>query len=139
MNNNDQKIQTFRSGKILMLGTVSMLWIITCVGMLITFDFSRIQFEPLINLIFSSAVSFGIFLSLITIYLSKLKKDQLDDELLTIIDWKLIAGMTFGIGLIFLIYGNWIGVIPPFGIGLISLFNDSKKRKHIKCHERAGR
>ncbi len=132
MNNEDRKIQLGRTTEVLIgifSALVSIFLILLCIAILTKGDWSnQIQVKKGITL-FSYPATFAIFFSVIAINLLKSRKDELNAELMSLIGWKLLAGIMFGFGLIIFIFGNWIGVLLPFVIGAISLFKDPKIRE----------
>ncbi len=132
MNNEDRKIQFSRTVEVLIgifMALISIFLILLCIAILTKGDFStQMQMRKGITL-FSLPVSFAIFFSVLAINLLKSKTDHVNAELMSLTSWRLLAGIMFGLGLIILIFGNWIGVLLPFVMGAISLFKDPKIRE----------
>jgi len=132
MNNKAQEINFSRTAELL-IGIfsvlISILLILLCVTILTKCNWSiQTQAKDGITL-FSYPATFAIFFSVIAINLLKPRKNKFNTELMSLIGWKLLAGIMFGFGLIIFIYGNWIGVILPFVIGALSLLKDPKIRE----------
>jgi len=132
MNSEDRKIQLSRTVEVLIgifLVLISIFLILLCIAVLTKGDFStQMQMRKGITL-FNLPASFAISFSVLAINLLKSKTDQLNSELMFLTSWRLLAGIMFGLGLIILIFGNWIGVLLPVVIGAISLFKDPKIRR----------
>src|SRR4030043_938490 len=132
MNNDDRKIQLSRNAEIfigIFFAFVSISLIVLCITIITKGDWSsQIHMKKGITIL-SYPASFAVFFSIIAINLLKSNKEQLNASLMSLIGWKLLAGIMFGFGLIIFIYGNWIGALLPFMIGAISLSKDPKIRE----------
>jgi len=79
--------------------------------------------------LFAIPASFALFFSFVSINFFKRKINSQNSELMSLNGWLFLAGTLFGLALIVLFLGNWIGAVLPVVIGAFSLFKEPRIRK----------